>query len=185
VDRRLAVSFTLTCLLAAVAGCSGADGSGDESSESLPWQTESSSAADVELTPDEAAIAAFEAYWQAISEAAAIPDPAYAALSDVASEQALDGAIAMIQEQVDEGTRADGVITLSDTAVVERTPEGEPTQIVVESCVDTSTAVIIDIESGTPVSDATYGRRYARAVVLLEEDRWYVRAINTEEVGTC
>ncbi|MCH7229923.1 hypothetical protein L0U85_03480 [Glycomyces sp. L485] len=184
-DRRLVLPLGFALAASVVAGCSESGDPVDEPTESLPWQTESSSAAEVELTPDEAAVAVFEAYWQAISEAAAIPDPEYAVLPDVASEQALDGAIAMIQEQVDEGTRADGVITLSDTTVVERTPEDQPTQIVIESCVDTSTAVIVDIESGTPVSDATYGRRYAKAVVLLDDDRWYVRAIHTEEVGTC
>jgi hypothetical protein len=182
-NRRLIIPFAFVLVL--VAGCTRTEDSGDDPSESLPWQSESPSATKAEPTPDEAAIAAFEAYWQAISEAAAIPDPAYAALSDVAGEQALDGAIAMVQEQVDEGTRADGVITVSDTAVVERTPENDPIQIVIESCVDTSTAVIVDIESGTPVSDASYGRRYAEAVVLLGDDGWYVRAVDTEEVGTC
>lgn len=184
-DLRLAAPIAFALALVAAAGCTRADDSDDEPSESLPWQTESSSTTDAELTADEAAIAAFEAYWQAISEAAAIPDPEYDALSEVASDQALDGAIAMIQEQVDEGTRVDGVITLSDTAVVERTPEDEPTQIIVESCVDTSTAVIVDIDSGAPVSDATYGRRFAEAVVLLGDEDWYVRAIDTEEIGTC
>lgn len=180
--RLFAPAFAL--VLVAAAGCTRAADSDDEPSESLPWQTESSSTTDAALTADEAAIAAFEAYWQAISEAAAIPDPGYDALSEVASDQALDGAIAMIQEQVDEGTRVDGVITLSDTAVVERTPEDEPTQIIVESCVDTSTAVIVDID-GAPVSDATYGRRFTEAVVLLGDEGWYVRAIDTEEIGTC
>jgi regulator of extracellular matrix RemA (YlzA/DUF370 family) len=172
-------------LLAAVAGCSGADGSGDESSESLPWQAESSSTAEADLTPDEAAMAAIEDYWRVIDEAAAIPDPNYEALSEVSQEQAFDGAVAMVQEQLDDGTRVDGGITLSGTTVVERTPEDQPTEIVVETCVDNSTAVIVDAASGVPVDDATYGRRQARAVVLLGDHGWYVRAINTEEIGSC
>jgi regulator of extracellular matrix RemA (YlzA/DUF370 family) len=133
----------------------------------------------------EAAMAAIEAYWRVIDEAAAIPDPNYEALSEVAREQAFDGAVAMVQEQLDEGTRVEGGITLSSTTVVERTPEDQPTEIVVETCVDNSTAVIVDAASGVPVEDATYGRRQARAVVLLGDDGWYVRAINTEEIGSC
>jgi hypothetical protein len=57
-DRRHAVALGVTCLLAAVAGCTTADGSGDESSESLPWQAESRSTAETVLTHDEAAMAA-------------------------------------------------------------------------------------------------------------------------------
>lgn len=184
-DRRLAVTFALACLLAATAGCTGADDSGDDPSESLPWQAESSSESGADMTPDEAAMAAIDDYWRAIDEAAAIPDPTYEALSLVAQEQAFDGAVAMVQEQLDEGTRVNGSITLSDTTVVERTPEDQPTEIVVETCVDNSTAVIVDAGSGVPVDDATYGRRQARAVVLLGDEGWYVRAINTEEIGSC
>lgn len=184
-DRRLVVPFGLAFVLVAVAGCTGADDSGGDPSESLPWQAESSSAAETEKTPDEAAMAAIEDYWRVIDEAAAIPDPNYEALSEVSQEQAFEGAVVMVQEQLDEGTRVDGGITLSDTTVVERTPEDQPTEIVVETCVDNSTAVIVDAESGVPVDDATYGRRHARAVVLLGDDGWYVRAINTEEIGSC
>lgn len=180
--RRL--TFFLVFLFA-VAGCNGQDDPDDEPSENLPWQTESSAETETEPSPDEAAMAAVYDYWRIVDEAAAIPDPHYEALTEVASEQALDGAIAMVQEQADEGTRVDGGITLSATTVVERTPEDDPTEIVVDTCVDNSTAVIIDAETGTPVDDATYGRRQARAVVLLDESGWFVRAIHTQEIGTC
>jgi hypothetical protein len=183
-DRQLLVPLAFAVVFV-TAGCTRADGSGDDPSESLPWQAESSSAAESEMTPDEAAMAAIEDYWRVIDEAAAIPDPNYEALSEVAQEQAFDGAVAMVQEQLDEGTRVDGGITLSNTTAVERTPEDQPTEIVVETCVDNSTAVIVDAESGVPVDDATYGRRQARAVVLLGDDRWYVRAIHTQEIGSC
>jgi hypothetical protein len=168
-----------------LAACSGTNEPGDEPTESLPWQTEPTASESAEPTPDEAAIDALEAYWRAIDEAGAIPDPAYPALEQVASDQALDGAIAMVQEQVDEGTKVDGVITLANTKVIEKSPEDEPTEIVIETCVDNSTAVIVDAESGIPVDDVTYGRRQARAVVLLGEDGWFVRAIHTQELGTC
>lgn len=184
-DRLIVVPLALAAVVMAVAGCTRANDSGDDPSESLPWQAESSSAAETEQTPDEAAVEAIEAYWRVVDEAGAIPDPNYEALSDVAQGQAFDGAVAMVQEQLDEGTRVDGGITLSKTTVVDRDPEDQPTEIVVETCVDNSTAVIVDTESGVPVDDATYGRRQARAVVLLGDEGWYVRAINTEEIGSC
>lgn len=179
------VPILLAAALITVTGCTRSSDAGDDPTEDLPWQTGSASETEIELTPDEAAMTAIEDYWRVIDEAAAIPDPDYPALSEVAQKQAFDGAVAMVQEQLDDGTRVDGHITLSNTTVVDRTPDDNPTEIVVETCVDTTTAVIVDAESGLPVEDATYGRRQARAVVLLGEEGWYVRAINTEEIGSC
>ncbi|THV35688.1 hypothetical protein [Glycomyces buryatensis] len=183
--RRLLISIAFGLMTAVAAACTGPGDPGDNTTDSLPSQAESSTADESEPTPDEAAEAAVEAYWKAVDEAAAIPDPDYDALQEVATGQALQAAQDIAQSMVDQDQKQNGLAVISDTTVLERTPEEDPTTILIELCMDTSTAVIVDAGTEVPVEGEEYGRRGSRAEVLKSADGWVVDVVNVQELGSC
>jgi hypothetical protein len=184
-DRRVAVPILLVIVAATTLGCNRSSGKDDESTEPLPWQTGGSASEEVELTPDDQAIAAVEAYWRAFDEATQVPDPAYENLSVVASGQALESAQDVARDTLDKGWRQEGSTVLSDLVVLERTPEDDPTSILVELCMDTTPTLIVDADTGQPIPDEEYGRRSSRAQVIAGADGWVVDVVNVEEIGSC
>ncbi|WP_335986695.1 hypothetical protein [Glycomyces sp. MUSA5-2] len=136
------------------------------------------------LDPADAAVAAYERYWRTVAEATAIPDPEYPQLLDAAAGQALEWGQSLVQGGVDRGQIGSGSPS-HDAVVTDLYPDDEPTEVVIADCIDSTGWLVLDADSGEPVSGEEYGTSKVSALVERIEGRWLVTELVKQGIGTC
>jgi hypothetical protein len=150
-----------------------------------PSQSASPTPAPESITdPFEAAVAAYLRFRDVLDEAAAIPDPNYAGLEDVAADEGLEVARQGLQRLADEGLQNTGKHT-DEFEVKDWAPEDNPTQIALVTCSDSSQTLVVNAETGEPAEGEEYGKRHVEALVELRDGRWLVTDLVFREIGTC
>ncbi len=134
--------------------------------------------------PFEAAIAAYLRFDSTLDEAAAIPDPEYPQLEDVAADDGLVVAQEITQSLLDQGLRNTGRHTY-EFEIKDWSPEQNPNQIALIVCTDSSDTQVIDLDTGEPASGEEYGKRHVEALVELRDGRWLVTDIAIRGIGSC
>ncbi|WP_026931907.1 hypothetical protein [Glycomyces tenuis] len=134
--------------------------------------------------PLQAAVAAYERFRSVTAEAASIPDPGYAQLEQVAADDALATTRSSLQQLLDAGQRTEGAPETS-AKVKEYAIEGDPVQVVVLDCSDTTSWPVVEADTGEPVKGEEYGRRSIDAMVELREDGWRVTELLVRSIGSC
>lgn len=134
--------------------------------------------------PFQAAVAAYLRFRDVLDEAAAVPDPDYPQLEDVAADDGLAVARQGLQRLADEGLRNTGKHT-DEFEIKEWAPEDSPTQIALITCSDSSQTLVVDADTGEPAQGEEYGTRHVEALVELRDGRWLVTDLVFREIGTC
>ncbi|CAM5693749.1 hypothetical protein ACWGKK_14640 [Streptomyces chartreusis] len=152
--RKTASTVTL-CTALALAACSSSDGKKDEASDESPSVSQgptSSAPADPEETAKKEAIAAYEAYWQAMEKLYADPTGKSVRLNQYAASAALKNAEADAKRTHDRGRIVTGSVTLTDQNVTKVDASGRVPYATVSSCLDISKWQKVDAKTKEPVS---------------------------------
>jgi hypothetical protein len=182
---RVAALFA-TCLLVALAACSNTEAAEpDEAEATAPDPQATNTPAPEEITdPFEAAAAAYVRFHDVLDEAAAIPDPNYPPLDEVAAGRGLEAARSALESLADQGLRNTGKHTF-EFEVKDWAPADQPTEVALIVCSDSSDTLIVDVSTGEAAEGEDYGKRRIEALVELREGSWIVTDLAVGAMGSC
>lgn len=149
------VAAVTLCTALALAACSSSDRKKDEASDESPSVSQSptsSAPADPKETAKKEAIAAYEAYWQAMEKLYAEPTGKSVRLDHYAASAALKNAEADVKRTHDRGHIVTGSVTLADENVTKVDASGRIPYATVSSCLDISKWQKVDAKTKEPVS---------------------------------
>jgi predicted small lipoprotein YifL len=194
--RRAAIGLSAAALLASVTACGGQSGpaalptavSGGATSSPPSTAAPSTSGTSPQAAAEQQALAAYRAAfadWVAVTSVASKSDYQNPRLADHMTGQALSQASSTIyvNTSVDQ-TVSKGAPVLHPT-VGELIPANNPTQVVVNDCVDTSSWLLWTSDGKHLYNNTPGGRRKTQSLVVYSNGAWKVSQMYMQNVGTC
>lgn len=188
---RFALPASAFALLVGAAGCSSSGGTASSASPSAGGSSASVSvsasptgSADASRPQAQAALAAYRgmmADWTAAGLTANYQDPA---LAHHMSGSALSQVTRHLYVEKTEGAVVRGTPQLMEITFAQMVPTSNPTEVVINSCLDTSSWLEYTTD-GHLYNNIPGGRRKTQVLVLSQNGVWKVDQLAMNAVGTC
>lgn len=190
--RRVAAGFTAAALLASVAACGGQSGPAALPAASGATPTTAASATTGDAPQATAAVkqavAAYRAAfadWAAVTAVASKADYQNPRLADHMTGQALSQASSTIYVDTNVDQAVSKGSPILHPTVGELIPTNNPTQVVVNDCVDTSSWLLWTSDGKSLYNKTPGGHRKTQSLVAYANGAWKVSQLYMQSVGTC
>ncbi|MEY9988080.1 hypothetical protein ABIE67_000112 [Streptomyces sp. V4I8] len=151
--RKIAAASVTLCTLLALTACSSSDES-DQAADKSPVTAESetpTASADPRETAKKEAIAAYDAYWQAMEKLYADPSGKSGRLSQYAASAALANAQNDAKLAHGRGNVLVGDVAITEPTVTKADTNGKIPNVILSSCLDISKWETVDAKTKKPV----------------------------------